>query len=155
VGVLGVMVIWIEIESWVIWKGVAKRWSKRRGGVSRGRNVETTGFWGPCLCLGLVPLLSWRVLLSGIAEDWECLVGTIGFSVGCKWDLGVMRWQIGEGRRGKQSQGERVYEKGPKEYLVGEQWIVAKEKGKKWSDKKIIIVKLKILNKKRGKIKKK
>jgi hypothetical protein len=39
--------------------------------MSEGRGVLTAGFGGPYVCLGIILLLLWRVLVSGIAEGWD------------------------------------------------------------------------------------
>jgi hypothetical protein len=52
------MVIWLEIEIWLIGKGGAKRGdSKEEGVVGGGRNIGAAGFCGLSVCLSVFPLL--------------------------------------------------------------------------------------------------
>jgi hypothetical protein len=52
------MVVWLEIETWVISKVALKGEGHKEGyRVSWGRSIEAAGFWGPCVGLGVVPLL--------------------------------------------------------------------------------------------------
>jgi hypothetical protein len=52
----GLIVVWKEIETWVISKSGAKRGIGKEDGMSWGRGVGAAGFWGP-VCLRVVPLL--------------------------------------------------------------------------------------------------
>jgi hypothetical protein len=47
------MVIKLDIEIWVIGKGVTKRSRKKGGWVGGGRGMGAAGFCGPCVCLGV------------------------------------------------------------------------------------------------------
>jgi hypothetical protein len=63
----------LEIETWVIGKGGAKR-RVRRGAGSMGKEVwELLGFGYLVCVLGIVLLLWWKVLVSGISEGWGCV----------------------------------------------------------------------------------
>jgi hypothetical protein len=51
----GVMVIWLEIETWVIGKGDPKGGGTGRKGREKG--MGTAGVCGPFVCLGVFSLL--------------------------------------------------------------------------------------------------
>jgi hypothetical protein len=52
------MVVWLEIESWVIGKGGAKREGHKGVGWSGwGKWCRVAGFCGPCVCWGLFLML--------------------------------------------------------------------------------------------------
>jgi hypothetical protein len=73
VGVGGVIVIWLEIETWVISKGGANGGTGRGHRVGGGIDMGTAGFYGPCVCFCVFLMLWWRVLVSGIAGGWCCI----------------------------------------------------------------------------------
>jgi hypothetical protein len=50
------MIIWLEIETWVIGKDATKR-GQKEGRVGGERYMGASGFCGPCVCLGVFPLL--------------------------------------------------------------------------------------------------
>jgi hypothetical protein len=68
----GIIIIWLETETWVTGKGSTKM-EGRMYWVGGGRGLEAAGFCGPCVCLVVFLLLYWRVLLSGIAGAWGCV----------------------------------------------------------------------------------
>jgi hypothetical protein len=51
-GVGVAMVVWLEIETFIVGK-VALKW---KGGMG-GRSMRDAKFWGPCVCLGIFLLL--------------------------------------------------------------------------------------------------
>jgi hypothetical protein len=47
--------------------------------VGGGKDMEATGFCGPCVCLGV-----FRCLCQGLRGAGVCIVGTVGWSAGGK-----------------------------------------------------------------------
>jgi hypothetical protein len=66
---VGVMVIRLDLETWVIGKGGTKGGGVEKGQKGWGRGMGIAGFCQR-VCLGEFLLLLWRVLLSRIAGGW-------------------------------------------------------------------------------------
>jgi hypothetical protein len=64
---------WIICRFWGIVEGGTKKGEWEKVWVSRGRDMEATGFCGPYVCLGIFLLLYWKVLVPGIAGDCGCI----------------------------------------------------------------------------------
>jgi hypothetical protein len=50
-GVGEALVVWLEIETWVISKGGPKGGEQKGESGGSGRSMGAAGFWDPCVCL--------------------------------------------------------------------------------------------------------
>jgi hypothetical protein len=64
-----VMVIGLVIDFWGIGKGSTKKQGWKKWWMGGGRSIRATGFYGPCVCLGVFVLLE-ALLGTAIVYSW-------------------------------------------------------------------------------------
>jgi hypothetical protein len=72
------MVVWLEIETWVIGKGGTKRWGRKRGGVDGEEVWELLGFGALVYVWVYICCCSGGFLCQGCRGLEVCTIDTVG-----------------------------------------------------------------------------